>query len=74
MQNEGVTPEQYYAALNVFSAYTTSARIREIIDNGEYGRLDFEGLQMKDWLSLPEHLRKRIPEYARDYVLEKVSD
>lgn len=74
IQNEGITQEQYLAAQNVFSAYATDAHIRELIDQGRYAELPFSGLEMKDWLSLPERLRKRIPEYARDYVLEKVAD
>ena len=74
VQNEGITPEQYHAAHDVFTAYTTSEEVRQIIDSKEYGKLDFAGVDMHEWTSLPEHLRKRIPEYARDYVLEKVAD
>ncbi len=74
VQNEGITPEQYSASHDVFTAYTTSSEVRDIIDSKEYGKLDFAGVDMKQWTSLPESLRKRIPEYARDYVLEKVAD
>ncbi|HET7673859.1 MAG TPA: DEAD/DEAH box helicase family protein [Candidatus Saccharimonadales bacterium] len=74
VQNEGIKPEQYNAAHDVFTAYTTSDEVRKIIDSKEYGRLDFAGVDMKGWTSLPEHLRQRIPEYARDYVLDKVAD
>jgi type I restriction enzyme R subunit len=74
VQNEGITPDQYLAAHNIFSAYTTSESVRQIIDAKEYAKLDFAGVDMKDWLSLPETLRQRIPEYTRDYVLEKVAD
>lgn len=74
VQNEDVKPENYSAAHDVFTAYTTDPDVRDLIDNGEYAKLDFTGLEMDDWISLPEDLRKRIPEYARDYVLEKVAD
>jgi type I restriction enzyme R subunit len=74
VQNENIAPEQYNAAQNVFSAYTTDEHVRELIDQGRYAELDFAGVNMHEWTSLPEHLRKRIPEYARDYVLEKVAD
>jgi type I restriction enzyme R subunit len=74
VQTESIDSKDYNSAHDIFSAYTTSAKVREIIDSGEYGKLDFEGVNMNDWTDLPEHLRKRIPEYARDYVLEKVAD
>lgn len=74
VQNEDITPEQYTAAHNIFSAYTTSAEVRQIIDRGEYAKLDFAGVDMKEWTSLSPKLRQRIPEYARDYVLDKVAD
>ncbi len=74
VQNEAIEPENYNSARDIFSAYTTSAEVREIIDSGQYGKLDFAGVDMKEWTDLPDHLRKRIPEYARDYVLEKVAD
>lgn len=74
VQSEGIIQQQYAAAHSIFSAYTTSADVRKIIDNGEYAKLDFAGVDMKDWTSLPPQLRKRIPEYARDYVLDRVAD
>ncbi len=74
VQIENIPAEQYTATHNVFSAYTTSEEVRGIIDSKEYAKLDFAGVDMKDWLSLPPELRQRIPEYARDYVLEKVAD
>lgn len=74
VQNEGITPNHYNAAHGIFTAYTTSEEVRQIIDSKEYGKLDFAGVDMNEWTSLPEHLRKRIPEYARDYVLEKVAN
>lgn len=74
VQNEGITPDQYSAARDVFSAYTTDPHVRELIDEGRFAELDFTGLKMDDWINLAPELRKRIPEYARDYVLEKVAD
>lgn len=74
VQNEGIKPEEFNAAHNVFTAYTTDPHVRELIDEGRYAELDFAGVSMHEWTSMPEHLRKRIPEYARDYVLEKVAD
>lgn len=74
LQNEGIEPGQYNAARDIFSAYTTDQHVREIIDGRRYAELDFAGVDMKEWANLPHHLRQRIPEYARDYVLEKVAD
>lgn len=74
VQNEAIDAKDYNSARDIFSAYTTSTEVREIIDSKEYSKLDFAGVDMKEWTNLPEHLRKRIPEYTRDYVLEKVAD
>ncbi len=74
VQNEGVEPGQYSSARDVFTAYATDPHVRELIDSGRFAELNFTGLKMDEWTNLPESLRKRIPEYARDYVLEKVVD
>jgi len=74
LRNEDIKPDDYSAASNVFSAYSTDPHVREIIDQRRFAELDFAGVNMSDWTGLPESVRKRIPEYARDYVLEKVAD
>ena len=52
-----------------FKAYATDGHLRQILDSGEYTKLNTNPtLTMADFTAVPKDWRKRVPEYIKDYV------
>lgn len=69
----GPTSEAAVAAVpmarSFFEAYLSDGRLREIIDKGTLSDLNTNpGFGMMEFKAVPDHWRKRIPEYIKDYV------
>jgi len=59
-----IRPMQYF-----FKAYATDQRVREIIEDKRYGELNTHpAFTAQDFKAVPEHWRRRIPEYIKDYL------
>ncbi|MYE38082.1 MAG: DEAD/DEAH box helicase [Candidatus Spechtbacteria bacterium SB0662_bin_43] len=54
---------------NFIKAYLTDERFHAIIENRNYGELNnYAGFPMSDFKALGEDLRKKLPEYIKDYI------
>jgi len=63
-QPEAIMPMKYY-----FKAYATDAHLREIIESRRYTDLHTHpSFTMRNFRSVPQEWRGRIPEYIKDYV------
>ena len=65
-----VSEVENMAALRYFfKAYATDSHLRQILDSGEYTKLNTNPtLTMADFTAVPKDWRKRVPEYIKDYV------
>ena len=52
-----------------FKAYATDGQLRQIVDTGDFTRLNTNPtLTLEDFRAVPPPWRKRVPEYIKDYV------
>ena len=66
---EKIDPEQYDVAKTLFKSYSSSPKIEEYVDNGDYTMLEFSGLFSPSELQdLDEVILSKVPSYVKDYV------
>ncbi len=65
-----VSDVENMAALRYFfKAYATDSQLRQIVDTGDYTKLNTNPtLTLEDFRAVPKPWRERVPEYIKDYV------